>query len=150
MSAAASYGTKKVLDIARCKAMTRKGCVKRKHRYTFSVLNSKMTGRMSHQAALLKSVLNEAKLHKPQQQLRHANTDQINMSELVMNTICGVVPQGRQTVRRLKPYAKQLRVIANPLQSIKRPRGLMMHQLGGSVWQELRHCYHCGHKQYRY
>ena len=26
----------------------------------------------------------------------------------------------------------------------------MMHQLGGSVWQELRHCYHCGHKQYRY
>ena len=44
-----------------------------------------------------------------------------------MNTICGMVPQGRQTLRRLKPYAK-LRVIANPLQSIKRPRGLMMHQ----------------------
>ena len=67
-----------------------------------------------------------------------------------MNIICGAVPQGRQTLRRLKPYAKQLRVIANPWQSIKRPRGLMMHQLGGSVWQELRHCYHCGHKQYRY
>ena len=150
VSAAASYGTKKVLDIARGKAMTRKRRVKRKHRYTFSVLNNKMTGRMSHQAALLKSVLNEAKLHKRQQQLRHENTDQINVSELVMNTICSAVPQGRQTLRRLKPYAKQLRVIANPLQSIKRPRGLMMHQLEGSVWQELQHCYHCGHKQYRY
>ena len=34
VSAAASYGTKKVLDIAR-----RKRSVKRKHHYTFSVLN---------------------------------------------------------------------------------------------------------------
>ena len=39
VSAAASYSTKKVLDIARRKAMTRKRHVKRKHRYTFSVLN---------------------------------------------------------------------------------------------------------------
>ena len=110
-----------------------------------------MTGRMSRQAAFLKSVLNEAKLHKRQQQLRHANTDQINaVSELVMNTIRGTVPQGRQTLRRLKPYAKELRVIASPRQSIKRRRGLMMHQLEGSVWQELRRCYHCGQKQYRY
>ena len=75
VSAAASYGTKKVLDIARRKAMTRKRRVKHKHRYTFSVLNNKMTVRMSHQAAVLKSVLNEAKLHKCQQQLRHENTD---------------------------------------------------------------------------
>ena len=110
-----------------------------------------MTGRMSRQAAFLKSVFNEAKLHKRQQQLRHANTDQINaVSELVMNTIRGTVPQGRQTLRRLKPYAKELRVIASPRQSIKRRRGLMMHQLEGSVWQELRRCYHCGQKQYRY
>ena len=42
---------------------------------------------MSRQAAFLKSVLNEAKLHKRQQQLRHANTDQINaVCELVINT----------------------------------------------------------------
>ena len=110
-----------------------------------------MTGRMSRQAAFLKSVLNEAELHKRQQQLRHANTDHINaVSELVMNTIRGAVPQGRQTLRRLKPYAKELRVIASPRQSIKRRRELMMHQLGGSVWQELRRCYHCGQKQYRY
>ena len=130
--------------------MTHERHVKRKHRYTFSVLNKQMTGCMSRQAAFLKSVFNEAKLHKRQQQLRHANTDQINVSESVMNTICGAVPQGRQTLGRLKLYAKQLRVIANPWQSIKRPRGLMMHQLGGSVWQELQPCYHCGHKQYRY
>ena len=54
---------------------------------------------MSRQAAFLKSVLNEAKSHKRQQQLRHANTNQINVSELVMNTICGAVPQERQTLR---------------------------------------------------
>ena len=150
VSAAASYSTKKVLDIARRKAMTRKRHVNRKHRYTFSVLNKQMTGCMSSQAAFLKSVFNEAKLHKRQQQLPHANTDQINVSELVMNSICGSGPQERQTLRKLKPYGKQLPVIANPWQSIKRPRGLMMHQLGGSVWQECRHCYHCGHKQYRY
>ena len=69
VSAAASYSTKKVLDIARRKAMTRKRHVKRKHRYTFSVLNKQMTGCMSSQAAFLKSVFNEAKLHKRQQQL---------------------------------------------------------------------------------
>ena len=33
---------------------------------------------MSRQATFLKSVLNEANLYKRQQQLRHANTDQIN------------------------------------------------------------------------
>ena len=99
VSAAASYSTKKVLDIARRKAMTRKRHVKRKHRYTFSVLNKQMTGCISSQAAFLKSVFNEAKLHKRQQQLRHANTNQINVSELVMNAICGAVPQERQTLR---------------------------------------------------
>ena len=68
VSAAASYSTKKVLDIARRKAMTRKHRVKRKHCYTFNVLNKKMTGRMLRQATCLKSVFNEAKLHKRQQQ----------------------------------------------------------------------------------
>ena len=72
------------------------------------------------------------------------------MSELVMNAIRDAVPQGIQTLRRHKPYAKELRVIASLRQSIKMQRGLMMHQLGGSVWQELRRCYHCGQKQYRY
>ena len=89
-----------------------------------------MTGHMSRQAVFLKSVLNEAYLHKRQQQLRHANTDQINaVSELVMNTFFVSVPQVRQTLKRLKPYPKQLRVLSNPRQSIKRRRGLMMHQL---------------------
>ena len=53
---------------------------------------------MSRQAAFLKSVLNEAKLHKRQQQLRHANTDQINaVSELVMNTIRGAETNIKET-----------------------------------------------------
>ena len=51
VSAAASYSTKKVLDIVRRKAMTRKRHVKGKHRYTFSVLNKQITGCMSRQAA---------------------------------------------------------------------------------------------------
>lgn len=71
---------------------------------------------MSRQATFLKSVLNEANLYKRQQQLRHANTDQINaVCELLMNTLRGAVPKGRQTLT------------ANPRQSIKRRRGLMMH-----------------------
>lgn len=50
---------------------------------------------MSRQATFLKSVLNEANLYKRQQQLRHANTDQINaVCELLMNTLRGAVPKG--------------------------------------------------------
>lgn len=90
----------------------------------------------------------KANLHKRQQQLRYANPDQINaVSELLMNTLRGIVPKGRMTLRRLKPYAEHLRIIANPQQSIK--RRLMMHQLGGTVWKELRRCYHCVRKQFR-
>lgn len=37
-----------------------------------------MVRRMSRQATFLKGVLNEANLHKRQQQLRCANPDQIN------------------------------------------------------------------------
>lgn len=66
-----------------------------------------MTGQMSRQATFLKSVLNEANLYKRQQQLRHANADQINaVCELLMNTLRGAVPKGRQTLRRFKPHAK--------------------------------------------
>lgn len=52
-------------------------------------------------------MLNEANLHKRQQQLRHTNTDKINaVSELLTNTLRGAVPKGRQTLRRFKPHAK--------------------------------------------
>ena len=66
-----------------------------------------MTGQMSRQETFLKSVLNEANLHKRQQQLQHAKTDQINaVCELLMNNLRGAVPKGRQTLRRFKPHAK--------------------------------------------
>lgn len=73
-----------------------------------------MVRRMSRQATFLKGVLNEANLHKRQQQLRYANPDQINaVRELLMSTLRGTGPKGRRTLRRLKPHAQHLRIIAN-------------------------------------
>ena len=78
-----------------------------------------MTGRMTRQVVFLKDVLKEANQNKRQQKLRFASADQINdMSELAMNTLRGAVRPGRKTVPKLKPYSKQLRLIASPRQSI--------------------------------
>lgn len=104
----------------------------------------------TRQGAFSKDVSTEANRNKRQQKLRCANADQINaMSELVVNTLRGAVRPSRHIVAQLKPYSKQLRLIASPRQSIKRRSQLMMHQLGGSVWSELRRCYHCAQKKYR-
>ena len=106
---------------------------------------------MTRQVAFLKDVLKEAKQNKRQQKLRYASADQINaMSQLVMNTLRGTVRPGRKTVPKLKPYSKQLRLIASPRQSIKRRRKLMINQLGSGVWSELKHWYHCPQHQYHY
>ena len=110
-----------------------------------------MTGRMTRQGAFLKDVLKEANQHKRQQKLCYANAEQINaVSELVVNTLRGAIRPGRKTVPKLKPYSKQLRLIAIPRQSIKRRRKLMIHQLGASVWSELRRGYHCAKTHYLY
>ena len=89
-----------------------------------------MTGRMSRQKAFLLDVLKEANQHKRQQKLRYANADRIDaVSELVMNTLRGAIRPGRQTVRKLKPYSQQLRLIASPRQSIKRRRYVLSQQV---------------------
>ena len=67
-----------------------------------------------------------------------------------LNTLRGAIRPGRKTVPKLKPYGKQLRLIASPRQSIKRRRHLMIHQLGAGVWSELKRCYHCAKTRYRY
>ena len=67
-----------------------------------------------------------------------------------MNTLRGAILPGRKTVPKLKPYSKQLRLIASPRQSIKRRRKLMIHQLGAGVWSELRRCYHYAKTHYRH
>lgn len=111
-----------------------------------------MEGRMSRQAPFLKSVLNEANAHKRQQRLRYANIDQINaVSELVLNTLRGVVPQGKFTLNRMRPHASALRFIANPRNSAKRRRHTMIHQLGAGnlVWKELHRCYECSQRLYK-
>ena len=51
---------------------------------------------------------------------------------------------------RLKPHSQQLRLIANPRQSIKRRRQLMSQQIGAGAWKELNCCYHCTKTQFRY
>ena len=110
-----------------------------------------MTGRLTRQGAFLKDVLKETNQNKRQQKLRYGNAAQINaVSELVMNTLRGAILSGRETVPKLKPYSKQLRLIASPRQSIKRRRKLMIHQLGAGVWSELRRCYHYAKTHYRY
>ena len=110
-----------------------------------------MTGRMTRQSHFLNDVLKEANQHKRQQKLRYANADQINaVSELVMNKLRGAICPGRHTVTRLKPYSQQLRLIANPRQSIKRRRQLMSQQIGAGAWKELNCCYHCAKTQFRY
>lgn len=110
-----------------------------------------MAGRMSRQAIFLKDLLNEANNNKRQQKFRYANTDQINaISELVMNILKGNVRQGRTMLSRLKLQTRHLRKIASLQNSMKTRRQFMMHQLGGGVWQELKHCYYCAKKQYRY
>ena len=107
-----------------------------------------MTGRMTRQSHFLNDVLKEANQHKRQQKLRYANADQINaVSELVMNKLRGAICPGRHTVTRLKPYSQQLRLIANPRQSIKRRRQLMSQQIGAGAWKELNCCYHCAKTQ---
>ena len=110
-----------------------------------------MTGRMTRQSHFLNDVLKEANQHKRQQKLRHANADQINaVSELVMNKLRGAIRPGRHTVTLLKPYSQQLRLIANPRQSIKRRRQLMSQQIGAGAWKELNYCYHCTRTQFCY
>ena len=106
-------------------------------------------GRMRRQAIFLNDVLREADQHKRQQKLQYANADQINaVSELVMNTLRGSVPRGRDTVRRLRPYKPSLRRIANPRESIKRRQYLMSTQIGAGAWKELRRCYQSAKRRY--
>ena len=65
-----------------------------------------MEWRMERQAPFLKSVLQEANQHKRQELLQMANADQINaISELVMNTLRGMVPRSQHTITLLKPHA---------------------------------------------
>ena len=86
-----------------------------------------MDWRMERQAPFLKSVLQEADQHKPQELLRMANADQINaISELVMNTILGTMPRSRHTITLLKPHAHSLRAMTKPAHPVKRRRAIMM------------------------
>ena len=106
---------------------------------------------MKRQSPFLNDVFKETNQHKRQEKLRYANADQINaVSELIINTLRGAIRPGRHTVTRLKPYSQQLRLLANPRQSIKRRRQMTSQQIGAGAWKELNRCYHCAKTQYRY
>ena len=90
----------------------------------------------------LKSVLVEANRHRRNQLLRLANSDQINaISELALNTVRGVVPHSRDTVRLLRPYQDALRQLMQRKRSVKSRRKLLMDQSGGALWSELNRCF---------
>ena len=110
--------------------------------------------RVRRQAPFLRKVLNEANANKRKELLRIADEDKINaVSEFVLNTLRGNVPQSRYTVSLLRPHAKTLRTIGDTKKDIKTRRKAMLAQTGGSFWPELRRCYkrHCyggGHREY--
>ena len=95
-----------------------------------------MGDRFTRQRPFLKSVLAEANTQRRNQLLHLANADQINaISELALNTVRGVVPRSRDTVRLLRPYQDALR------QLTQRRRDLLMSQSGGAFWSELNRCF---------
>ena len=101
-----------------------------------------MGERFTRQRPFLTSVLAEANKHRRNQLLRLANADQINaLSELALNTVRGVVPRSRDTVRLLRPYQDALRQMMQRKRSVKNRRELMMAQSGGAFWRELNRCF---------
>ena len=101
-----------------------------------------MGDRFQRQRPFLKSVLAEADRHRRNQLLRLANADQINaISELAMNTVRGVVPRSRDTVKLLRPYQQALQQMMQRRRSVKARRQLMMNQSGGALWSELNRCF---------
>ena len=101
-----------------------------------------MGERFTRQRPFLKSVLAEANRQRRNQLLRLANADQINaLSELALNTVRGVVPRSRDTVRLLRPYQDTLKQLVQRRRSVKNRRELMMAQSGGAFWRELHRCF---------
>ena len=101
-----------------------------------------MGERFTRQRPFLKTVLAEANRQRRNQLLRLANSDQINaISELAMNTVRGVVPRSRDTVRLLRPYQDALKQMMQRKRSVKSRRRLMMDQSGGALWSELNRCF---------
>ena len=101
-----------------------------------------MGERFTRQRPFLKTVLAEADRQRRNQLLRLANADQINaISELAMNTVRGVVPRSRDTVRLLRPYQDALKQMMQRKRSVKSRRELMMAQSGGALWSELNRCF---------
>ena len=100
-----------------------------------------MGEQLRRQQPFFKAVLSEADKHIRNQLLRAANADQINVvSELVLNTVKGIVPKSRDTVRILRPYKGPLRALTQRRRSIKNRQMIMMDQSGGALWSELNRC----------
>ena len=101
-----------------------------------------MGDRFTRQRPFLKTVLAEANRQRRNQLLRLANSDQINaISELALNTVRGVVPLSRDTVRLLRPYQDALKQLMQRKRSVKSRRKLLMDQSGGALWSELNRCF---------
>ena len=63
------------------------------------------------------------------------------LEELALNTVRGVLPRSRDTVRLLHPYQDALRQLTQCKRSVKNRRELLMSQSGGAFWSELNRCF---------
>ena len=107
--------------------------------------------RFARQRGFLKSILNEAKHKERQQQLNHANKDQINaVSELVLNFLKFNIPTPPHVIKQLAPYKKSLRDIAKRSHSVKRRKNILKQQTGGGFWKGLNHCYNKACRKNKY
>ena len=98
--------------------------------------------RFTRQRGFLKSILKEAKQKEREQQLTHANKDQINaVSELVMNFLKFNIPTQNHVIKQLAPYKKTLREVAKRSHSVKRRKNILKAQKGGGFWKGLNHCF---------
>ena len=76
--------------------------------------------------------------------LQHANQDQINaLSELVLNLLKRRIPLTPPVMARLRRYKTLLRDVGKRRHFTKRPRELLMSQVGRGLWTGLKEACQC-------
>jgi len=94
--------------------------------------------RLKRQLSFLQSVLQEANRKKRQEQLHHANSDQINaISEVVLNLFKNNIPVTPTFIAKLRPHKQALITLGQRRQSIKKRRNLLMNQRGSGLFKGL-------------
>ena len=94
--------------------------------------------RIQRQLPFLRSVLKQANRKKREEQIQHANADQINaISEITYNLLRGNTGAPPDVVDGLKRYKHTLREVGKKSNSIKTRRALLLNQSGAGLWRGL-------------